>query len=263
MKKTLALFLAAFMLLTLASCGNKDAGTLYTEAYEKTNALEYVHSKMEMNYKIEASGVSMEMPMTIESRLHNSAENSVLDMDMTVSMMGMEFTSSIYYADNVAYTEAMGNKTKVTMDPEEFKKLFETNSVSFSKKDFEGVEVTEANGKYSFSTVFDGETYTEMIMENVMSSLLDNLGLDEDSLDELSITISDVALDVIIDGNGYFEKTHMVFDLEIGASGELSTVLGDTNMKLHCDMTVNYLDIGEELTIEAPADLDAYTEASL
>lgn len=263
MKKRFAPLAALLSLLFLTSCMAKDAGTLYVEAFQKTNALEYVHSVMEMNYTVEMAGISTEMPTTIESRIHNNGEQSVLDMDITVSMLGVDFTSSVYYADNVAYTEAVGVKTKITMDPEEFQKLFETNGeIAFERDDFAEVEVLEQDGKYSFSVTLDGEAYTELIMENVMGSLLENLGLDEVSPDALTVTISDIDLAVVIDDNGYFEQYDMLFNVEIGASGDLTSLLGGTNMKIDCDMKITYLDIGKELVIEAPADLDSYVEAN-
>ena len=263
MKKTFALILTAVMLLTLASCGIKDAGTLYAEAMEKTGTLEYMHAKINMDYSIEVSGVTMDMPMTIETRIHNSAEAPVMDMDMTVSMMGMEIATAAYYADNTAYTEAMGTKTKVTMDPAEFKKLFEeSNEVAFAKEDFEGVEVTEEDGKYSFSTVISGEAYTEQLMESVMSGLMENLGLSEADAADMNITVSDIDLSVVINEDGYFEKYDMIFDMDITVSEELSAVLGSGNMKFHCDMKTEYINPGESFTIEAPADLDSYTEAA-
>lgn len=124
MKKIIALTLAIVMCCVIfAACGDKKTGAIsyqdFEKAMEKTQALEDISAKLDMDIEIFTEGMSMEVPMEMIVKIKDAkSENPVVYVDLKMTMMGVDVAMEMYQEDGWGYYVSEGEKYKVNLEEE-------------------------------------------------------------------------------------------------------------------------------------------------
>ena len=121
MKKIVALILVLVMCCSVfAACGEEKATAKnyqdFEKAMEKTQALESMSAKLDMDIEIFSEGMSMEVPMNMDIKIKDAkSENPIVYVDLKMSMMGIEMAMEMYQEDGWGYYVSNGEKYKVNL----------------------------------------------------------------------------------------------------------------------------------------------------
>lgn len=263
MKKIISIMMTLAMIFALVfafcACGKeKSAYQIYTEAVKKNQELDSYELDLKMNMSVEADGVSMEVPLSYSIKSSGVQSGSPVfsgEMEMTIS--GITINVPVYSDGKYMYTELMGTKRKQPVEDgdNDLQEMTDTVLSMFSEDKFEGVvAVKNDDGTKSIDLPLDNETF-QGAYSNLVDSMLGNLGEETADLNP-SINVSDAKVSVVINKDGYIEKVDLKCDLKLTMSAEGESV--DMNVSL--DMSGEYKNIGSEVTVTAPSDLDEYEE---
>ena len=99
MKKSLTIFLAAAMALSLTACaGGKDAKATYDEATKKTSELSSMDVTSAVNMQMTQGENKTDMKMDLDMKLANiNTEDMKYEAKGTTSIMGQNIDLSIYF----------------------------------------------------------------------------------------------------------------------------------------------------------------------
>lgn len=251
--KKLAAALLVLSAVCLGGCGSKELTA--EEVMEKATAKQQEMTSMDadavMSMAMEADGQSIDydMDMNIKADQLNSDDMKMyLEMDMNI--LGQDMSTTAYYEGGYYYVDSMGTKMKMEMDLSEVNQMVSQNS-AFSQiptEAYKTLEMTEEDGNYVITYVADGSKMTEMIDELMGSMLSSTLGETSD----MDISLGDVSGTMTVNKDFYVIDQTMQLDMAMSMEGtEIST-------SVDMDMVLN--NPGEAVTVEEPADLDAYEE---
>ena len=250
-----AALLAACLLTALSACSGTsdpsgktsaapttaaklDPWTVYQQAEKKMSELPSFEISLEQNTNIEADGSSI--ASTATGTIKMASENGALskfDMAMSSKSMGATVDMRIYYADGVMYTDMLGMKLRQEVGAEEALSTLQSGgATTYEEKDFANAEVSTKDG----NTVLTIRLADDAVLEQMSSSLANMEG---------TPTVSDAAVTITIDENGYFSATTLSFGVDISGSKITSTA------------DITYADPNTAVSIEPPADLDSYVSS--
>ncbi len=269
--KSIRLFSLFLLLLlmtaVLASCAPRDARALYDDAAKKTEALEQFHAKADMKMKLGISGISVELPLEIDLLADRSdAENTLIDceLEMSIPMIGTSVACSLYADNGYIYIDMLGEKRRTPLTASTGQQLPEETAAfeeAFSSMINEALAETEIieegrNKRISFSLPAD--RFTEEMQKLIALSTTET-----PEAADTEITAEAFEITLLIGESGCFERIEFNLELELSVNmAELDAPFsGSVPITLGISGSMDLVDIGKELTIEAPDDLDAYEEA--
>lgn len=228
-----------------ADSSEADAYELYTLA----NSFQTEADSYAMTYTAEIDMTVDGEPYMIQAMIGDIRMNvtdMIFDMTLTSGASVGEETQEIeiyaFYVDGYYYMDLQGQKLKVSMPVEEAMGQSGVADMGFEESSI-------------ISQSVDGNTLTFILNNDVMSELYAdtvNQVLESDSTAE--VTYSDSVCVVELNDNGSLKGMGMTGTVDIIVDG--STM----SMRMLIDMTVS--EIGN-VTVELPADLDAYEETEL
>jgi len=254
-KKIVSVLIVALMLFVCAACDSEEAVTaleLYNKAIEKHGALTHYDVKLEMNMKMSASGMNMDVPIAMTMKLIHEGDNIEFASKADMTLMGVQTVANTYYKNGVLYTDAAGAKFKMTVGFEEAVEEavdVENAIVDLPEEILKDVELAEKDGGKEFTVTFDGEKIKDE-MNSVLSGMDELLTSGNTGAD-----ISDITLTVKFNKDGYITYYSMVFDMKVSVD-----ILGTkTEYSYACDIKYTFNNIGEKFEINYP-DFSNFTE---
>lgn len=252
MKRIICLVLAFILCFGIAGCtkvNKTDASEIYTAAKEKTDSLSSFDAVMQMSLKYHEKKVSRGTESKVRVQLDGRDEASPVyykEYNINDLSLGEQYTTSMYYADNVVYeSSAIGEKYKTQVSLESISGSFDSVAVDIPAEAFSSCEV---NGNIV-------KTKTDISkVEGLMESFLSGTStyytpVSENS--EFDYDFSKVDIAFSTDDNGYFGYISLACSVEFDhAEGK-----GGADIS----MTVTYNDPGKDVEVTEPEDLSEYT----
>ena len=264
-KKLISLLLALTVLCTglfLTGCGNEDvpeetkaktAFEIIDEALQKTQNLESMDAKIEMEMSMGADGFTMTIPMSIKIMGKDlKAEKPVLSTVISMSMLGQSIEMEIYQEDQWAYMVMDEMKYKLNVkdatDELDYAENADYMLQEIPEELLKDVQpVTAADGSQTFTVNFPEETF-DRIYDELIESVGSNMGTDiEDA------KISDAVATITV-ADGYVTVYDLAFNMEMTAEGVSTT----TAVKATC----TYNNPGQPVTVTPPEGYQDFEELS-
>ena len=265
MKKIFALILALIMCFgVFVACGDEEesiggggkknptAADDYKEfekAMEKTQALESLSAKMDMDITVSAEGITMEVPMDMTIKIKDAkSEKPTTYVDLKMTMMGMEVAMEMYQEDEWCYYVSDGEKYKISLEEAQagdgadfthnLDGLMQELSEDIMKK--ASIE-SNGDGSKTLTVKLSEEDFAEYFGE-YMEGL--GYGVDGATIEEASVSMT--AKD------GYLTVYEMNMEMEIIAEG--------ITTKGVAKISATYDDPGEEVEITPPEGYKDFPE---
>lgn len=258
MKKKL---MTAFTLLsTAAACsalpsaafaGAQDPAQVYQEASQKTSELSSleVHTTIDMNLAV--NGETSFIPVTCDVKMEGAGTED-MKMEMITSMNVAETPVDLtaYYTDGYYYMDSMGTKIKYAMDLAELEEQISgmNPQMEISAEDFTELEMEETEEGTVLTFTISGDTMNSSV-DSALGALSGILGSADMDMD-----MSDIQGSVTVSEDGYITSMNMKLPLTFN--------MGDEEVAMDMNMIAEYVDPGQEVTVELPS-LDDYEEVDL
>ncbi len=268
--------LAAVLLLSLAGCSGTpdqggtssaattttaakpDAWALFKTAAEKSGALTSVNADYTVKVKVEVEGSAI--ATNISGNVKSSGEGDARKEAVTgtMEMLGQSVPMASYYADGFSYAETLGMKIKTPVSYEDFAgeagySFADTDEMN--ETDFKSAAVTEENGLTKIALPMS-EALAKKLAGTAAESAAEGLG---------ETKFTDFKAVFVIDAAGYLSE--MTVDCTASVTMDLSdpTGSGDESaaqqeMTMVINMTMKYVNPGEEVTVTLPENLDEYED---
>ena len=270
MKRIIAIALTLVMAFSLvfafSSCGKKEeekkqtAYEVYTAALDKNNELDSYELAIDLKMSVAADGVSTDVPMSYDIKVAGVKSGSpVYSAEMKMTMAGITFTVPVYFDGKYFYTEMFGEKMKESAENSDLdlEGLTTLASKFQSEEAFSGVTVTEnEDGTKSMEVALNSGDFNEAYGD-LMDALLGSLGEELNGVG-VSVSTDNAKSTITVNKDGYIEKVAFNGDIKV-----TMTVEGENSeMTISFSANSEYKNIGETVTVTAPADLDSYKESS-
>ncbi|MBS7007186.1 DUF6612 family protein [Anaerostipes sp.] len=256
-KKVLALTLAAAMLFTLGGCKKKSPEEVLKAANEKLNKMDSADMdgtiKMKMS-STSSNSSSFELKMGMKMKATGmTSKDMKMDMDITTAIAGQDLSVKAYYKDGYYYMNYSGQKVKQKMDVEAMQKQLENSTGQFntSADNYKDLKMSKKDGNYVISFKFKEKAINDYV--NKMMGQLNSTGsagssanyADQVKFDSMSGTMT------------------VNKDSEIIAQKINMTVSSKQEPKMSIKMSADfkYNNIGKDVKVTLPSDLDTYKEA--
>lgn len=237
--------------VSLVSCAEPTTFEIVNDAIVKTQELDSMHaiSEMTMNMEMDLFGMSvpMEIPMKMDIKANGlQGDNPVMNMGLSMEMMGEEIAFDSYLEGEYLYMSVMGENMKV--------------------------KAAEMGGMYDARAQIDStvqqipeELLTDIVaVENADGSKVVKLTMPADELQTLygellesvqgtaaedspvsNLVISDAEIEIVIGSDGYISVYALTFDMDMTV-GE-----GDEGIdfKIAAEMKITYQNPGEPVTV--------------
>jgi hypothetical protein len=166
----------------------------------------------------------------------------------TTSAMGQDMDMSMYYIDGYYYMDTAGQKIKYAMDVnalmEQVKQSTDTGALA--SEYMKEISAKKDGDNQIITYTADAAKMDEYVKE-VMGGMGSGMGLDS-----VTYNIKSISGETVVNKDGYCASTKMNMDMEMEMEGETISVTMDIDLV--------YNNIGQPVEIEAPADMDSYTE---
>lgn len=251
MKRIFCLIAAIILCFTFFGCSEEkettDASATFTAAKEKTDALSSFDATMVMSVKYDKESTGTESESTTKlDRRDPEAPVFYKEYNINDLALGQEYTTSMYYADNVVYEmSGMGEKYKTQVAVESIESSFSSVAIDLPAEIFEESTV---NGNL-VSAKADASKLSEFLEGFTAGASTYYSSLNEDG--SFDFDFSDVDVAFTTDDNGYFGY------ISIGCTAEFEHADGDG--KVTVSMTITYNDPGKDVEVTVPDDLSEYT----
>jgi predicted small secreted protein len=257
MKRLTAIFICLTIILglgLLTGCNTpegKDAYDLYLKMQDAMSGVKSLDMDMSAITELTSAGSTMKMDISGNIK---TVKNSDTDFDMSMylksSMMGMDFDTTSYYTGGALYSETMGMKSKMAMPSDEaMQQAGGVEILDFPETAIKDFKITNADGGKKIAFTLNGKDIKSVTDQAIESMQAMNPFM---STDNLSIDISDVICEVVIDKNNMLKSYKMVYDIIAAAGGA-----DEMGMKIDMSIDVNSYN---DVTIELPSDLDSYID---
>lgn len=268
-KRIFALLLALTVLCTgamLTACGggggNTPETTMQTEpkksvseiinaALEKTGNLDTMSAVLEMEMKMAAEGMTMEIPITAKIKAKDmKGDNAVASIVFNMSMFGQNIEMEMYQEGQWAYVVMGDMKYKANAkDMEgEFDYADSANEMlkAIPEDLLKNVElVAAADGSQTATVTFPAEKFAE-----IYKDLIESVGSETGS--ELGgMKITDAVVKITV-ANDYVSVCDIAFKMEMTVEGISSTTEAKT--------TVTFENPGQDVTITPPEGYQDFEE---
>lgn len=251
MKKRVLSFVVALLVLCslLTGCGQQSTAEVLEAALEKTEALDSVSAQMKIEMEMEAEGISMSIPMTIDLKCKNAtSENPIIWAKLATEMFGQSVEIEVYQEDQWVYMVAgdMKYKTKSEDATDEFD-YSDDILQELPEELLEGVElVKNDDGSQSATVSIPGEMFTEVYGDLVESILSD------DSVELSQIKISDAVVKITVDKE-YVAAYDLSFVMEMTSDG--------VEVKTEAKASITFDDPGGAVEITPPEGYKDFEES--
>ncbi len=248
MKKAAATILSILLILPLASCGKEETPhALYQAAVEKTQALESYEMELEMEMKMTAEGMTVEIPMKLNIRIARKDGEQVRRILSETQVMGEKIAGDAYFeGEYTYYTSPDGNyKIKTEEDEDSFGPLTDITVTQLDEAFSPDVRMTEDDdGNRSFTLSLTADQLPDAFGEIIESMTEENIIAD----------VTDITLTAVIAPDGYFSSFAVRFKMPMEMSG--------TEINTDFSVVCRYVDPGKPVTVEAPDGYRDYREKS-
>lgn len=262
MKKIISLALSIMLLVScfaFASCGKEPTPyELISSAVEKSAALTDVEMEQTVNMKMDMSGISMDIPITMTLKGKDiNTDNAVYYSLVKTEMMGMSVDAVIYVEGDDIYTVTMGEGFKVTGSDmlEEYDISKDISAVFYSPAEstFEGVEIVKnEDGTSSVSLALTQDEYMNAYRP-YYDSLMGEVGLGSDS------TLSDIKITVTVSTDGYI----CGFKMSCGLSMTVTEMGMNIPVTATLDTDIKFVNIGKDVVITPPEGYQSFPALGL
>lgn len=255
MKKLTSIALAIVMIasvMLLTACGGKSAYQIYTEAFEKTKALESAEFTSSLTASFEKDGEQQSMTVNTKAKtvgIKNENPVSLGEVECTIN--GATVKNDVYNADGTAYVN-IGGTEKEKMDiASDDALMFNLSSmikkliVSFTEDDLKDVPaVKNEDGTFTIDFVLTPDRAKEFYADAYDSFVRFTSG---GKGNDTTATFTDAKVSVKINAEGFISSFGFEFAVTSGKSGD---VTGSAK--------VEFINPGTEVTADAPEDIGDY-----
>lgn len=269
MKRVLCFVFAIVMsVMTFSSCLAEDAYGLYTTVVDSLSEVKSFEGSYEM--KINATSGGTNVGYTIDGAFQFIIHSDT-DVDMALHMnldlgalLGSDDTGiSMYYIDGWMYTDSYGIKEKEELPFEDLLEEMESEGIEkpnsdtflFNREWIVDSETTKVDGGKQIYFELDGN----QIYEFFISNYKDLLDVELDGLDDmlggltgedLKFTLGNLQYTILVDEDNIMRGESIVCSIGAGEDYEVEL-----------QMNVSDLALDSITEIEAPDDLDSYSES--
>ncbi|MCI8403075.1 MAG: hypothetical protein HFI38_13465 [Lachnospiraceae bacterium] len=250
-KRGLALVLALVLMLGLTACGGKKQTPqdVYNEALAKLREMSSLDGNMEMTMSMTDGTEALEISMESEIKIQDlNKESMLMDMKMSIGMMGISMDLQTYYVDGYFLMDMMGQKVKYKMPLEEAvaqaSVLQEMDTSAMGE-----INMEEKDGIRTLTYQVDVSKMSENMSSEEYLGILENLGLGDMAGDDMTYDLIEGSMTVDKNGNILTNQAHMTG----------TTDLEGTKLSFEMEMTITYNNPGQAVTVEAP-DASEYME---
>ncbi len=268
MKKLTAIILSLVMVLSisLGVSAAEDPKAVYLAAEEKTNALTSLDAQGAGTIKIEVidnstgteQTASMDMGFDFNMQVNTENEqNPQVKMLMGMSILGESMDMEIYFRDNYLYMNLMGQKMKLAVPYAELEAALaqaqtgQTDQLtSLLTQDFSDYYTNFAmtenpDGTKAFTFSIDAAK-----MNDLYSQIITAMGIALPQ--DVSISYRDMDCSAVVNTQGYLTNMAMQMGIDVDDSV--------TSVKVDMDITANYINPGQSVSVTFPDDLNSYPE---
>ncbi len=236
--------------------GTETAYTLVNAAMQKTTGLDSYGATMEMNIKTSAPGMTVEIPMTMEITASGLKGNDPLILtNTTMSMMGMEITSTVFEKGEWIYTSTLGENMKIKASDylEQSGQSSTSDSVAglmqmLPENILKEVKIKKTDAGLKYIEVALDEASIKEIFKDALSSSAASEGA---SLADLDISNANVSITVGKDG--YVDTYSLTYKMDM--------TVEDISTSSEVEMTMKFNDPGKSVTVTPPEGYESYPEA--
>lgn len=233
--------LAGMVLFSLTGCGNENTEDVFKTAQDNMKALNNYNAKMTITMGMEASGVSMEMP--IEMNMKIDEKNKTAKMDMSMTVMGMTVKTEGYVITENNQTTTY---TKEIDGDGWTKEVGESDLATNVVADISNVKSIDSDDKdlYAYEATISEEDLKKM-MQSTDSADLEIKG--------------DVKAKVYVS-----KKDQYITKISMDLKDLVSSTGDDTTKITKLDITMTFSDFNTAGEVVIPAEVkDNATDASL
>ncbi len=245
-----------------ATAAKPDAWSLFKAAAEKSNALDSVDMDFAMKITVDVSGSTIATNLSGNVKAAGKGEERKAATTANMEILGQTTSMVSYYADGFSYTDTFGMKVKTPVSYEDYTEeagfsFVDTNVMAES--DFKDATVTEENGSTKISLPM-----SEGLAKKLAGNAIESAGSGD--IDETSETkITEFTAVFVIDAAGYLSE--MTIDCNASTTAEMPDMNGSESttqqeMLMVINMTMKYLNPGQDITVTLPENLDEYEEMS-
>ncbi len=258
MKKITSILLIlslVFAVFSFVSCGEKPktAYEIVNEAITNSQQLKKYSCSVDGDITVGAAGITMAMPMSMDIVLDQSdPDNIVCSAGVSTSIFGQTIDMQMYLESDWVYMTMLGESYKVNAKSAE-EDLDFSDSVDeilqvLPEELFEGKVMTDnGDGSQSITIELPSEMFAE-IFDEAIASAGETAGTTE-ALE--NILVSDTKVSITI-ADGYIKNYDMIYSMETMIEGIAATI--------SVDMSLEYNNIGDGVTITPPAGYQSFPE---
>ena len=272
MKKLTAIFLSLVMVLSmsLGVAAAEDPQAVYQAAEEKTNALTSMDvggtGTITVAVEDRSTGgmtqtASMDMGFNLDMQVNaEDPQNPQMKMLMDMSMLGETINMEMYFRDQYLYMNTAGEKMKMPFNIAELSAEIEQASAA-QLGDLTGLLGQDFSSFYTDFAMTENADGTKTItfgidsakMNDLYSQLVTAMGLALPQ--DVSVAYRDINCSCVVDTNGYLSRMTMVMGADMSDSV--------TSIKLDMDISMEYRNPGQPVSVVFPDDLDTYPDVSV
>lgn len=250
MKKTVALAMAAVMMMSMAACAKKaDPKEVFDSAVKKNADLKDVDMSINSTVNMTQGDQKIDITSKTDMKMNNLDTDKLQYLaDSTATMSGQSVPSTVFYKDGYEYISSQGQKIKYKMD---LAKMVET-----IKKSTQGTNMTSADMK-TLTMKEDGDnkvlTFTAdpSKMNSMIEDMMGSMGAFGTQLKDLKMNIKDVSGEYTVNKDGYYTGMKIKMDMDMTLQGQT------ISMSIDMDGVVN--NPGKPVEITLP-DTNGYQE---
>jgi hypothetical protein len=190
MKKIIAAVSAVSMCLVLGGCA-PSVESVYKTAYENATGSKSMTASVSVDMSIEASGSTMDMPMTADIQLVNPDDDDKMEGHINIGMelLGTSTEAEMWIKDKKMYISSNGSNTETDLDTSE---LMESYYMPVTIDSFESCTM-EKDGSDNKITCKMKQDSVDKLFSSISSSAENSTGYD---LSGLTASIGDMVYTV-------------------------------------------------------------------
>ncbi len=224
-----------------------DPLELYTQASEKSRELQDMEMTIDMQLKLMQGEESLDIGSKMDMKIKGSGTDTMeYYTDSVTTLMDQEISSTMFYKDGYYYMDTMGQKYKYAYDVQQLMEQVE-ESISASAPEIDGIQNIAAEEK-------DGTTVLTFDVDpSQMNAYVENaLGALGDTSQTDSVEIQKVSGTCTVGSEGYFTSTDLNMSFSMDIQG--------TAVDVEATAASSISNVGDQVTISYPEDLNEYTE---
>lgn len=238
----------------LTGCGQESPYQVVDGAIKKTSALDSAEMTMDMTMGMVMDGSTISVPITAEIKGKGlQTESPVVDMDMTMSMLGQKMTISMYQEGEWAYMSMMGANYKAKVSDLGGQYDYAQNANDMVKplpeEFYKDANITEKDGTTTAVFKLDEKAFNKYY-----SDFLSGLNETTQTGPVGDVKITNAVITIAVK-SGYVETYGMAFKMEYQVEGEV--VAADV------DVVVKYKNAGKAIEVTPPEGYEKYEELDM